>query len=193
MNFLAHLALSGENPDILVGNLMGDFVKGRLGGCYPAEVRLGLQLHRKIDRFAEDNRHFIRSRYRLDRRFGLFRGALVDLFYDHFLARNWRLYHAEPLVPFIRHCHGIVETYRQILPEPLAQRLPELFGNWLPSYAEVEGIDGVLKRMSARFSRPNPLAGGADELERHYPVLEDDFLLFYPELQHHVADLLRMG
>ncbi len=92
MNFLAHLALSGNRAEIMVGNLMGDFVKGRLDGRFPAGIQFGLELHRRIDRFAEDSEHFIRSRHRIDGRFGLFRGALVDLFYDHFLARNWRLY-----------------------------------------------------------------------------------------------------
>ncbi|GAB7027731.1 acyl carrier protein phosphodiesterase [Geotalea toluenoxydans] len=190
MNFLAHLALSGNRAEIMVGNLMGDFVKGRLDGRFPAGIQFGLELHRRIDRFAEDSEHFIRSRHRIDGRFGLFRGALVDLFYDHFLARNWRLYHQEPLLQFIDTSHRTVCRFSQVLPESLGQRLSELFGSWLPSYREVDGIDVVLKRMSARFKRQNPMAEGAGELQRNYLALAEDFLLFYPELQTHVENLL---
>lgn len=191
MNFLAHLALSGEDAEILVGNLMGDFVKGRLEGRFPAGIQSGLELHRRIDRFAEDNAHFIRSRHRLDPRFGLFRGALVDLYYDHFLAVHWRRFSQEPLLPFILGCRDTVGRYRQLLPEPLARRLPELFSSWLPSYGDIQGVDLVLKRMSVRFKRQNPMADGAGELQRHYRGLEDDFFDFYPQLQEHVAGVLR--
>lgn len=188
MNFLAHLALSGNDPEIMVGNLMGDFIKGRLEGRFTDGVRQGLELHRRIDRFAEGNPHFIGSRQRLDGRFGLFRGALVDLFYDHFLARNWHRYHGQPMLVFIDECYGTVARLRHVLPERLEQRLPELFGDWLPSYRDMAGIEVVLKRMSVRFGRPNPLADGAGELQRHYRELEEDFFLFYPELQAFVAN-----
>jgi acyl carrier protein phosphodiesterase len=191
VNFLAHLDLSGRNPEILVGNLMGDFVKGRLEGRYSAGIGAGLELHRRIDRFAEGNPHFINSRHRIDGRFGLFRGALVDLFYDHYLARNWLRYHSEPLPSFILACQTTVSAHKAVLPPPLAQRLPELFESWLPSYCEMEGIDMVLERMSRRFKRQNPLAEGCGELQRNYRTLEEDFFRFYPELQGYVADLLQ--
>lgn len=192
MNFLAHLALSGSDPEVMTGNLMGDFVKGRLvEGRFPAGITCGLKLHRRIDRFAEDNCHFSRSRYRIDDRFGLFRGVLVDLFYDHFLAKNWHLHHTEPLLLFIERTYAQVLVFRHELPERLEQRLPELFGNWLPSYRDLPGIDLVLRRMSARFRRENPLAEGLVELQRNYHALEEDFCLFYPELQNHVEMSLR--
>lgn len=186
MNFLAHLALSGPTPEMMVGNLMGDFVKGRLDERFPPPIQQGLVLHRKIDRFAGGNAHFIRSRQRIEPRFGLFRGVLVDLFFDHFLALRWQQYHSQPLAGFIRGCHRTVLDFRQVLPRQLAERLPELFGTWLPSYGDVAGIDTALKRMSVRITRVNPLGEGISALTDNYQALEDDFHLFYPELQRFV-------
>jgi len=183
VNFLAHLHLSGDDPEVLVGNLMGDFVKGPLGGRYPARITVGLELHRRIDAFASHHEHFIHSKRRLDPAFGHYRGVLVDLFYDHFLAVTWEKYAVEPLDGFIARAAALARSRAAILPERLAQLLPAIFGDWLPVYAEVEGIDRVLRRMAVRVGRGNPLAAGADELCRCYEGLREDFGRFYPELR----------
>jgi acyl carrier protein phosphodiesterase len=188
VNFLAHLALSGEEPEILVGNLMGDFVKGRLEGRFPPGIRQGIELHRKIDSFAGQNEFFIRSKQRIDARFGLYRGVLVDLYYDHFLALNWQDYGRLPLQQFIDNASAILEEHREMLPERLQLRLAELFSDWLPSYLELDGIDRVLKRMSARLKRANPLGDGVGELKRNYGALEEDFRRFFPQLRAYAAD-----
>lgn len=182
MNFLAHLHLSGSDPDILTGNMMGDFVKGRLEGRFPPLVTLGLELHRRIDSFAGRHPAFQASRHRIEPRFGLYRGVLVDLFYDHFLAVRWHHYSGEPLAAFITRAEAVVRSRAAHLPERLGRVVPAIFGEWIPSYAEPEGIGRVLGRMAARIGRPNPLADGAGELLRCYDGLRDDFLLFYPEL-----------
>lgn len=182
MNFLAHLHLSGDDPDILTGNMMGDFVKGRLEGRFPPRVTLGLELHRRIDSFAGRHPAFHASRQRIDSRFGLYRGVLVDLFYDHFLAAHWHHYSAEPLAAFIARAEAVVRSRAMHLPERLERVVPAIFGEWIPSYADPEGIGRVLRRMAARVRRPNPLADGAEELLRCYDGLRDDFSRFYPDL-----------
>jgi len=182
MNFLAHLHLSGNDPDILTGNMMGDFVKGRLEGRFPPRVTLGLELHRRIDSFAGRHPVFQNSRQLIDLRFGLYRGVLVDLFYDHFLAARWHLYSAEPLAAFIARSEAVVRSRAAHLPERLERVVPAIFGQWLPSYADPCGIGQVLGRMAARMGRPNPLADGAGELLRCYDGFRDDFSRFYPDL-----------
>jgi acyl carrier protein phosphodiesterase len=92
MNFLAHLYLSGDDPELLVGNLMGDFVKGRLEGRFPPGIERGIALHRRIDSFAAGNHNFLLSKRRIEPSFGLYRAVLVDLYYDHFLAIDWNEY-----------------------------------------------------------------------------------------------------
>jgi acyl carrier protein phosphodiesterase len=182
MNFLAHLHLSGDDPDVITGNMMGDFVKGRLEGRFPPRITLGLNLHRRIDSFAGSHPAFQASRQRIDPRFGLYRAVLVDLFYDHFLAAHWERFSAEPLADFIVRSEAVVRSRAAHLPERLEQVVPAIFGEWIPSYADPDGIGRVLVRMAARIGRANPLADGARELLRGYDGLRDDFFRFYPDI-----------
>lgn len=186
MNFLAHLFLSGADPELLVGNLLGDFVKGRLEGHFPAGIERGILLHRQIDSFAGRNRHFLRSKKRLDTSFGHYRGVLVDLFYDHFLAVLWDEYANVPLQLFLSGAMRIVKEYEDILPERLRRIAPLIFTELLPSYLEVQGIERALQRMSTRIARPNRLGEGGVELRRHYDWLCGDFREFLPELREFV-------
>jgi acyl carrier protein phosphodiesterase len=191
LNFLFHLHLSDDDPDILTGNLMGDFVKGRIGNGYPPRLRVGMELHRRIDSFAQHNLHFQRSRFRIDSRYGLWRGVLVDLFYDHFLVAEWERWSPEPFDAYLMRARRMVETNRRFLPEKMREVVPVIFGELIPSYREVEGIGKALVRMATRrVHRPNPLAGGEEELVRHYMGLRDDFDCFMPEVRRFVADFL---
>jgi acyl carrier protein phosphodiesterase len=183
VNFLAHLFLSGNVPELLVGNLMGDFVKGKLDGSFPPGIEQGILLHRGIDSFAGRNPHFIRSKRRLDQRFGLYRGVLVDLFYDHFLAAHWEDYADRPLSVSITDAWQILRRRTEILPERFRRIMPHLFEEWLPSYREISGIGATLGRMSRfRIKRANRLAEGIEELRRHYGELDADFLQFFLEM-----------
>ena len=183
MNFLAHLFLSGDAPELLVGNLMGDFVKGRLDGRFPPGIERGILLHRAIDSFAGQNRHFLRSKQRLDKVFGLYRGVLVDLFYDHFLAAHWEDYADVPLSFFISDAWRVLCEHREFLPDRLQRIMPLMFRDWLPSYRDIGGIAVVLHRISCfRLKRANRLAEGTQELSRHYKGFYEDFRNFFPEL-----------
>ncbi|WP_275450051.1 ACP phosphodiesterase [Geobacter sulfurreducens] len=190
VNILAHLAFSGDDPEIMAGNLMGDFVKGPLAGRYPPRLTLGLELHRAIDSFANGHESFTRSKRRLAPSFGHYRGVLVDVYYDHFLASEWERYRAEPLQSFITRARAIAIGFASLMPERLVQLLPPMFDEWLPSYAESAGIGRVLRRMSARVGRPNPLALGEGELLRCYRELRGDFLQFHPALTTFVVDFI---
>jgi acyl carrier protein phosphodiesterase len=182
MNYLVHLFLA-EDEESLVGNMMGDFVKGRLDDRYPPGVRRGLEMHRKIDSFAAGNVFFLRSKHRIDDSYRHYRGILVDVFYDHFLARTWADYSPVPFPDFIRNAYRILDDYREIMPDRLREVLPRMFSsNWLLSYQEIDGVDSILRRMSTRVSRPNPLANGVSELSAWYDRLHGDFRGFMPEL-----------
>jgi len=183
VNFLAHLFLSGDVPELLVGNLMGDFVKGRLKGHFPAGIERGISLHRGIDSFASHNRNFLRSKRRLDKSFGLYRGVLVDLFYDHFLAAHWEDYADVPLSLFLSETWRVLCKHKEFLPPRLQRMMPSMFMEWLPSYRNIGGIAVALRRMSCfRLRRANRLSEGAEELSKHYRELYGDFRTFFPEL-----------
>ena len=180
MNYLFHLYLSTDDPDILTGNFMGDFVKGPLGEHYPPRLRRGIELHRRIDSFAQSQPQFTRSRLRLDGKFGLYRGVLVDLYYDHFLAATWNNWSKEPLNEYLTRVRQMVQQRRSYLPERLQALLPVIFEDMIPSYRQADGIGRALGRMANRVQRANPLAAGGEELTRHYEELYGDFLEFMP-------------
>jgi acyl carrier protein phosphodiesterase len=159
---------------------MGDFVKGRVDSGHPHYFQHGVVLHRKIDSFAQQHPLFHRSRQRLADRYGLYRGAMVDLFYDHFLSVEWPSWSTEPLDVWLARSREIVETHLSQLPERLQPLVPVIFEELLPSYREIAGIGSALERMSRRIRRPNPLAGGERELVAHYEELRHDFRDFMP-------------
>lgn len=178
MNVLFHMYLSGDDPELLAGNFMGDFVKGPLGDDYPPRIRQGLILHRKIDSFAQGEANFQSSRLRLPPHFGLYRGVLVDLFYDHFLARSWHVRTDRELADYLSRTRKIIETFGPIMPERLQGLIPFMFDELLLSYRTVSGITAALRRMSLRVKRENPLAAGGAALTQYYEELARDFERF---------------
>lgn len=183
MNYLMHLFVAGDDPESLVGNMMGDFIKGRLDDRFPTGIRRGIELHRRVDSFAAGDEFFLQSKRRLDPSFGLYRGVLVDLFYDHFLALHWEEYSPVPFEKFIGHAYQVLADHESLLPERLREILPRMFStNWLLSYRDEAGIASALERMSTRLKRPNPLARGGVELCGKRDGLTCDFRLFMPRL-----------
>lgn len=175
MNYLFHLYLSDPSPAALVGSLMGDFVKGRLEDRFPEEIARAIHLHRRVDSFSATHPAVRRSRQRLDPAFGHYRGVLVDVYYDHFLARSWERCHAEPLAAFARRVYRALTEHAFLLPErmrPAAERM--IAHDWLTSYRDEAVVSLVLERMAGRIGRPNPLALGGAELGRHYAGLAAD-------------------
>lgn len=193
MNFLFHMLLSGNDDQVLVGNFMGDFVKGPLGDAYPPRVRQGLILHRKIDSFAQQDTNFQTSRSRLAPHYGLYRGVLVDLFYDHFLAIDWDRWSDTPLPAYLATARAAINSHLHIMPAQLQGFVPVIFSELLPSYAGTAGIASALLRMSRRIRRPNPLAGGEAELTTHYEALKADFEQFIIRAQGYTSQFMATG
>src|SRR5690606_38990711 len=100
MNFLSHLYLSGKSTEIIIGNFIGDFVKGAKMDDYPPEVTKGIKLHREIDFFTDNHPVVMKSKDKLRVKHGHYAGVVVDMFYDHFLAVDWESYHPQPLKIF---------------------------------------------------------------------------------------------
>ncbi len=191
MNFLAHLALSGDDTEVILGNLMGDFLKGVDTSGYPSGIHKGIQLHRRIDSYTDAHPVFGRSRRRLPPPYRRYAGVLVDVFYDHFLARDWHRYSPhEDLASFISRTYRLLSNPPAEPPPRLQRALPRMIReDWLGSYVTEAGVDLTLKRISGRVSRANPLPDGASQLAAHYNGLAMDFAEFYPDLIRHVAEV----
>lgn len=189
MNFLFHLHLSGCDEQLLVGNFMGDFVKGVLkNGAYPSRIHQGLVLHRKIDAFAHHNTSFKASKARLHPRYGLYRGVLADLFYDHFLASEWEESSDIPLNDYLAWARSVINKHLSIMPQDLQGFVPIIFNELLPSYRSITGTEAALKRMSRRIGRPNPLEEGSKELKLQYDQLRQDFRTFITAAEQFAAE-----
>ncbi|MBI5889644.1 MAG: DUF479 domain-containing protein [Nitrosomonadales bacterium] len=164
MNFLAHALLAGDTPALIVGGVVGDWIKGTLPGALPGDLAQGVALHRAIDHFAETHPAFNRSRSRVSPERRRYAGVLVDVFYDHLLARNWAAIHSQPLDEYCEAVYGLI---RERLNELPASAHPALLlmakEDWLTSYAQIDGIADVLARMSRRARQPNPLMHGEQE------------------------------
>jgi acyl carrier protein phosphodiesterase len=191
MNYLAHLYLAEDSPHAVIGNLLGDFVKGSIAAAYSEEVRKGIELHRKVDRFT-DSHAVVRASIKLispaRRRFA---GVIVDLFYDHLLAKNWPMYSATPLADFSQNIYQVLKENHELLPERLQNMLPYIIGeDWLTSYRETQAIDRALNRIAnrlrKRFGRDNSLLNAVEELDANYQQLESDFHAFFPDLIDYV-------
>lgn len=179
MNFLAHALLAGDAPALIVGGVIGDWIKGPLPGVLPDDLAKGVALHRAIDSFVESNPAFRRSRSRVsvDRR--RYAGVLVDVFYDHLLARNWAAIHNRPLDEYCEAVYRLIKDRLNDLPifsHPALTLMAE--ENWLTSYEQIEGIADVLARMSRRARQPNPLANGEQEFLADVDGFTNDFYVW---------------
>ena len=175
MNYLVHLYLAGDQPGHLLGALMGDFVKGPLPEYYQGSLREGLVLHRKLDAYSVHQSDCRTSRQRIDPAYNHLRPVMVDIFYDHLLARNWRQHHPLPLEKYAAHIYRLLEKNYERLPaqmRPVAERMISM--DWLSSYAELATVEVVLKRIGKRLSRPNRLAEGLSELTDNYLAMASD-------------------
>lgn len=192
MNFLAHLHLSDDKPLIMVGNFIGDWVKGRAAAqVYEREVQVGISLHRTIDDFTDRHPVVKRSKKRLFGNYRHYSGVIVDVFYDHFLAAGWSQYRGEPLDNFAARCYDILHAYH-MLPEDVKRMLPYMInGNWLLNYSKVEGVHRALSGMASRTPFKSGMENASNDLVEHYQEFSSDFAEFFPELQSHVSQFLK--
>lgn len=190
MNYLAHLYLAEDSPQSLLGNLLGDFVKGQSTEAYCDEIKKGIQLHKKVDIYT-DSHPVVRESKRLispiNRKYA---GIIVDVFYDHFLAKNWVNYSSVPLQEFTVKVYDILQSNQAILPESIKRVLPNIITkNLLMSYAEIPGINFALQRLSVRLKRENHLGRASEDLTDNYERFKVNFGQFFPELIDYVKTL----
>ncbi len=189
MNYLAHLYLAGTTDEALVGNLLGDFVRGTIRvDDWPAEIARGIQLHRRIDSFTDSHPLVLQSKQRISPERRRVAGIIVDVCYDHFLARHWERFSDIPLRSFTSRVYQALQKHEALLPERLRRMAPRMAAeDWLHSYRDAETAAFVLERIALRLRAPNALAGSGAELMANYEQLEADFLRFFPSAIDYAA------
>lgn len=181
MNFLSHLFLSGNSKSIIIGNFIGDFVKGKKMFEFPPSIAKGIRLHREIDFFTDSHPVVLKSKNKLRVHHGHYAGVVVDVFYDHFLAANWRDYHPLDLEIYADNVYKMLNSNHQFLPESAKMMLPYMIReNWLVNYSKVEGIDQACKGIARRTKFESNLKTASQELIKYYEEFEEDFKTFLP-------------
>ena len=186
MNFLAHNYLSGDNDLIKIGNFMADGIRGKHFESYPLEIQKGIILHRAIDTFTDAHPVFRQSTKRLHQHYHHYAGVIVDIFYDHFLAKNWSCYSDEKLEDFVERFYQSLRENNNVLSERTIKIMPILFKeNWLVSYRTISGIDHILTQMDIRTKNKSNMRFASNELSEYYTEFEDHFSEFFEELIVH--------
>ena len=184
MNFLAHIYLSGENDNIRIGNFMADAIKGRKYKEYSREVQVGILLHRNIDSYTDKHPTVKISKERLHSRYRHYDGVIIDILYDHFLAKNWSSYSNIPLNDYAQKFYDLLNSNYLILPDKVKNLLPYMIkDDWLYSYRKIEGIEKVLQGMNRRTNNKSQMDLATEDLKIHYTEFDNDFKIFFEELR----------
>jgi acyl carrier protein phosphodiesterase len=192
MNFLAHIYLSGTNPKTMVGNFIGDFVKGRnVLEQFEADIAKGIELHRSIDEFTDHHPVVQISKMRLRPKYRHYAAVIVDIFYDHLLSRFWSNYHSEPLQNFSHGVYKILQQHQHVLPMPVKSLLPYMIrDNWLLNYGTFDGIEKALTGISRRARHDSHMDESIHDLREYYESFKSEFELFFPDLKKHSEQFL---
>jgi acyl carrier protein phosphodiesterase len=190
LNYLAHLYLAGSEPQALIGSLLGDFAKGRIDDTFPPTIRQAIIQHREIDAFTDAHPIVSRSKQRLGPDLRRFAGILVDVYYDHLLARNWPCYAEIPLRSFVDRVYRVLRAHYADFPVPMQRSVSYMLAtDLLISYSDLQGIRRALVGIAGRLRRANPVAEAITVLEHHDAGLAADFADFFPELIEHAQHL----
>src|SRR5262245_7003802 len=195
MNYLMHFFLAGDDPELQLGNLLGDYVKGRVERFeHPGltdRLRLGIQMHRTIDSFSDSHRAVQRSKSIVAAEYGRLSGVIVDVFYDHVLARRWDEHHPRPLQQYAKDIYGTLIRNQDRLPvavHPLITYMSR--GDWLSGYATERGIERALQGMAERRAVAAGIGTAGRLLGEHFDRFSSDFDEFLPELRTRCAEFV---
>ncbi len=190
MNFLAHIYLSGDNEDILLGNFIADMVKGNQIEKFNQTVVDGILLHRRIDNFTDTHPIVEQGKMRLRNKYRLFSGVIVDMYFDHFLARNWKDFSEVSLSTYVKNSYRILMKNYFVLPVRGKNLLPVMIAsNWLVNYASLKHLQKYFEGMAKRTPFNSGMETAVQDLELYYDEFESEFRAFFPQLVSYVEKL----
>ena len=183
MNYLAHVYLSGNHNLLKIGNFMADSIKGNDYEKFDTEIKKGILLHRHIDSFTDSHPIYRKSKHRLHEKYGLYSGVIMDILYDHFLAKNWSIYSDEKLEKYANDFYKLLEANRNILTDKIISMMPYMIArNWFVSYATISGMEMILFQMDYKTKHRANMQEAILELKDFYFEFESEFFLFFEEL-----------
>jgi acyl carrier protein phosphodiesterase len=191
MNFLAHIYLSGNNDLLKIGNFMADSIRGHHYLDYPNELRKGILLHRYIDTFTDAHPIYRKSKHRLHEKYGHYSGVIMDIVYDHYLAKNWATYSDVSLEEYAATFYKLLQDNYDILTEKTQKMIPYMIArNWLVAYATLEGLETILFQMDYRTKHRANMKEAIVEIQLFNKEFEEEFRLFFEELRKYCEEKL---
>ena len=185
MNFLAHLYLSKNNPNIMIGNFIADHIKGNNYEGFSKEIQQGIFLHRAIDTYTDAHALVRKSKRRLHKRYGHYGGVIIDIFYDYFLAKNWAKYSEIPFDVFTDAVNKMFSEASDGLPIKSQEFIKYMIAyNLLFNYQFEDGIEKVLNGMNQRTKGKSKMNLAIEDLKELNKEFEEDFMLFFEDLRN---------
>lgn len=183
MNFLAHLYLSKEDSDSMIGNFIADHVKGSAIDTYTDEIKKAILFHRSIDQYTDSHAVVQETLVYLRPDFKKYSGVALDMYYDHFLAANWNKWSDEPLTDFTSRIFKTLNSRISILPKRSQYILPYMISeNWLVNYKNFDGLNRALSGIASRTNFFSNLENATNHLKANYSLYQKSFNDFFPEL-----------
>ncbi len=176
MNYLAHAYLSFNEPDILVGNMISDFVKGKKKFNYPAAIQKGIALHRAIDEYTDNHPATKQAKKFFQPSYGLYSAVFMDIVYDHLLASDANEFSGDSLMEFSLTTYEVLNSYENVFPDKFRSIFPFMKQyNWLYNYRNVNGIRRSFEGVSYRAL----YMGEADTAFRIFTDNNDQLRMLY--------------
>lgn len=186
MNYLAHTALSKATPMSLIGNLLGDFMKGiNIETLYP-EIREGLDNHRAVDALTDRHPDVVSLKPLFQDQTRRFAGVAIDIYFDYLLCKHWNNFYESPLSEFIEHTYALLDNSRHLVPsETMRFALGRMTTqDWFSAYRDEDMIFKVIERAASRIRYPNAFTDSIADIQQNREIIEQGFLSLYPELMH---------
>ena len=188
MNILAHLFLSGNDEEIMVGNFIADYVKGKKILKYPEGIAAGIKIHRDIDSFTDKHDLVKKTNSYFAEHYGKYSGVVTDIIFDHFLSNSWSRFSDMDFDLFVKNSYKVLNGYIRIFPWRVTEFYPFfVFNNWLKMYQSPEGIHRVLRGMSKRTSLPPEYDFAMFQLKNNYTEIDNLFIGFFNELMNFIS------
>ena len=183
MNLVAHQYLSFNNPSLQIGNLLGEIVKGNKYLDYPDDIQKGILLHRAIDTFTDNHPIVKKSSSYFHQSQKKYSPIIIDLIYDYFLIKNWRKFHPISYQQFKENCYELFHYNYYNFPDALKHIMDHLLRyDWFENYSTIDGVQKTLNGISKRTKFENNLTSATKTIQENIKYLEEDFLIFFPEL-----------
>ncbi len=191
MNYLAHAYLSFGEPKVLVGNFIGDFVRGSIEKSYEKEIVVGIKLHWAIDKYTDNHPVVKEAQEILKPEYGRYSTVITDMYFDYFLAKYWNNYHHTPLESFVQDVYETIDGFRNVVPEKFLKTFAYMrYWDWLGGYGELDGIRQAMTGMAKRTKFQSNLDTAHIFLDDHHEFLRLHFGDFFEDLVSHSKNKL---